>query len=473
MKKKFAAFVFLIILAGCYKNDTNLTSSGVNHIVKGIDEIQLIEGEEPTINTITDNDEDTKEDLGTRIDDYIENQLDAEYDLNESLLKLYKQVLLSEIPFSFSFVDADSIDEYFVDDISSDDYKLIPHHFSFLDMNNDKVPEIIIEGVRVLSEGLIVNAGFVLVLREFNGMIIGHKFSHRQMSDIKIDGTYHSSSGAAYNGYYQLSFYDDSYTQLDLIRMDTDEDSEGTYQPIFFIDQEQVEEEVFWEHWEVQENKDEAFWIEFGLDTTDNNDEDTKDDLDTRIDEYIENQLDTEYDLNESLLKLYKQVILSEIPFSFKFVVADSIDEYFVNDISSDDYKFIPHHFSFLDMNNDKVPEIVIEGALGQSAGFVLVLREFNGKIIGHEFSDRQMNDIKIDGTYLASGGAGHYGYYQLSFNDDSYTQLDLIRRDTDEDYEGTYKPIFFIEQEQVEEEVFWELWEVQENKDEAFWVEF
>lgn len=261
MKKIFITLASLIILAGCTKNDSNLTSSDVNLIVKdSIDETRLIESEETIINTTANNNEDTENDLGTRIDEYIENQLDGEYDCNENLLKLYKQVLLSEIPFSFHFVVADSIDEYYINNISYDEYKFIPHHFSFIDMNNDKVPEIVIEGAIGQS------AGFVLVLREYNGMMIGHEFSHRQMNDIKKDGTYLASGGAAYNGYYQISFNDDSYTQLNILRMDTDEDSKGNHKPIFFIGQEQVAEKVFWEHWEVQQNKDDAFWVEFELD---------------------------------------------------------------------------------------------------------------------------------------------------------------------------------------------------------------
>ncbi|WP_113672173.1 hypothetical protein [Vallitalea guaymasensis] len=194
--------------------------------------------------------------------------------------------------------------------------------------------------------------------------------------------------------------------------------------------------------------------------------------LSQRINDYIENNLDSEY-FDAELCKIYRQVLLSEMPFSFKFIVAESENEYYLNDISYDEYKFIPNHFSFIDMNNDKVPEIVIEGSIDKSAGFVLVLREYDGRVIGHEFSHRQMSDIKRDGTYHASGGAAYNGYYQLSFNEDSYSQHNIVRMDAEEDSNGELKTIYFISEKQVEEKAFWELWEVQKNKEKPIWVDF
>jgi hypothetical protein len=195
--------------------------------------------------------------------------------------------------------------------------------------------------------------------------------------------------------------------------------------------------------------------------------------LSKSINEYIKNELDSDYILDDELYKMYRQVLLSEKTFSFNFVVAESENEYYINNISYDGYEFIPHHFSFIDMNNDTVPEIVIEGTIGMSAGFVLVLREYDGRIIGHEFSHRQMSDIKKDGTYHASGGASYNGYYQLSFNDDSYLQHNIVRMDTEEDSNGEYKQIYFIFEKQVEEKDFWKLWEVQKNKEEPRWINF
>lgn len=192
--------------------------------------------------------------------------------------------------------------------------------------------------------------------------------------------------------------------------------------------------------------------------------------LSNNIEDSIDNQLGLS-EINSSLYKSYKEVLLSKKTFSFSFVVAEGEQEYYINDISYEEYRFIPEHFSFVDMNKDEVPEIVIEGTLGM-AGFVLVLRQYDGRMIGHEFSHRQMSDIKNDGTYLASGGAAYNGYYYLSFNEDSYIQNNVVRMDTEE-ADGNYTQIYFRDEVRIEEEEFKTLWQLQQNKDKPEWIDF
>ncbi|MBI9015002.1 MAG: hypothetical protein JEZ08_22415 [Clostridiales bacterium] len=195
--------------------------------------------------------------------------------------------------------------------------------------------------------------------------------------------------------------------------------------------------------------------------------------LSERIDEYFLSVVEPEWVFSDELRNQYKQLLLSEIPFTWKDEYDILTGEYVINDISFDDVKLTMNNFCLLDMNNDKVPELVIQGEVSKLSGFVFILREFNGHIIGHEFSHRQMSDIKSNGSYHASGGAAHNGYYQLSFKEDSYDQIEIVRMCDEKDTEGNYKPIFFIGLDQVEEEAFWEFWKTQSNFEEATWVEF
>jgi len=53
-----------------------------------------------------------------------------------------------------------------------------------------------------------------------------------------------------------------------------------------------------------------------------------------------------------------------------------------------------PIRFSLVDMDQDLTPELIIEGSI-DVAGFVLVIRQVDGEMIAHEFSHRQMYDLK------------------------------------------------------------------------------
>lgn len=190
------------------------------------------------------------------------------------------------------------------------------------------------------------------------------------------------------------------------------------------------------------------------------------------INDSLEKRLDVE-NIDDDLYKLYKEVLVSQKPFTFELVVAEGEKEYYLNDISYEEYKYLPQHFSLIDMNKDTIPEIVIEGTVGMSAGFVLVLREYDGKIIGHDFSHRQMSDIKIDGTYHSSGGAAYNGYYYLSFERDSYIENNIVKMDLEEDSNGEYKQIYLIDDRKVSEDKFNEAWGFEEKKKAPEWIDF
>ncbi|WDV48063.1 hypothetical protein PV797_10285 [Clostridiaceae bacterium M8S5] len=263
MKKTYIILGVLVILIAYKANIIKFISIEDSTLRDSEDGVKVNEINEKSIevhnenNTVQFNDS-----LSKRLNYYIENQLDSKYTFDAELYRLYSQVLLSEKTFSLDLeIEEESKKEYYLNNIFCYEIKLMPKHFSFIDMDNDNVPEVVIEGDEI--------GGFVFVLRKYDGRIIGHKFSFRQMNNIKKDGSYCASGGAAYNGYYQLSFKDDSYLQYAIVRMDTEEDSKGELMAIYLIDEKKVEKEAFWEFWKVQENKEEPIWVEFELNKKD------------------------------------------------------------------------------------------------------------------------------------------------------------------------------------------------------------
>lgn len=177
-------------------------------------------------------------------------------------------------------------------------------------------------------------------------------------------------------------------------------------------------------------------------------------------------------DGNDIIRNRYKNILLSQTPFSFFYVVSDGEKSYYLNNITYDGYWMKPLRFSLVDMNDDLIPELVVESSLG-TAGFVLVIREFENEMIAHEFSHRQMYDLKKDGTFGASGGAAYSGYFKLEFDNSSYYINRIAETDTEEDLDGNLIPIFYIGETLTDEDEFWEFWESLRNKEEAEWIYF
>lgn len=190
--------------------------------------------------------------------------------------------------------------------------------------------------------------------------------------------------------------------------------------------------------------------------------------LSSKIDSYFEK---LQYDKSE-LLDKYRSVLMSEVPLSFEYVVANGIEEFMLENISYDGYWLKPMRFSLLDMDQDSIPELIVQGELG-AAGFTLIIREVDGKMIAHEFSHRQMYDLKSDGSFGATGGAAYSGYFYLMFDKLEYTINRIAETDTEKDEEGNLKSIFYVGETLTDEDEFWDFWNTLMRKEPALWEYF
>lgn len=84
------------------------------------------------------------------------------------------------------------------------DLQIKPDKYTIIDLDNNGANELVLYSSP--------NVGLYLVFHEYNGVIYSFEFDERAMIDLKQDGSFIQSSGAAINSYVTLKFSKDKYT---------------------------------------------------------------------------------------------------------------------------------------------------------------------------------------------------------------------------------------------------------------------
>lgn len=88
------------------------------------------------------------------------------------------------------------------------DLQIKPDKYTIIDLDNDGANELVLY--------LSPDFGLYLVFHEYNGGIYSFEFVERAMIDLKQNGSFIQSSGAAINSYVTLMFNKDKYTIKEL-----------------------------------------------------------------------------------------------------------------------------------------------------------------------------------------------------------------------------------------------------------------
>lgn len=181
------------------------------------------------------------------------------------------------------------------------------------------------------------------------------------------------------------------------------------------------------------------------------------------LDSYI---FDMKYDVNNDLLNVFAGIMNNEVTFW------DSYEKKSVriNNIERDGYKLVPVSYTLLDFEADNVPELLVNTKLG-SADFVYVFYYSYEGISCFSFSNKQMDEPKIDGSFVMSSGAGDWGIYKIKFSDDSYVIDSLGFMETTDNAHITN--IYHIGDEVVDEEKYMEFLDKYMKQDEPMWFDY
>lgn len=195
-------------------------------------------------------------------------------------------------------------------------------------------------------------------------------------------------------------------------------------------------------------------------------------DISDRIDDDLNKLVCNIFVYDDLLLNTYKDVLVSKVRFKEKNYSTGIEEEVYLNEIRVDDVSLKIHNFSLIDMNKDCVPELVLETSVG-AAEFILVLHSNNDEIYCYWFSNRQMSEIKVDGTFFSSGGAGYYRIDELEFTNDGYIINQLGYHEVGWDEEGNVVISYYLNQEKVSEKEFSSFLDDFKETEDVIWCEF
>jgi hypothetical protein len=198
--------------------------------------------------------------------------------------------------------------------------------------------------------------------------------------------------------------------------------------------------------------------------------------IDTPADSKVENkktQIPSENNKKDSVVsEAYKAVLQNKAV----FISTDEnkkkvyLNEFLTNE-ETRGTTFKVTHFSVVDMDGDEIPEVVLEltPTPGQNPELFEALHYINGEVYGCSQVYRGLENLKMDGTFLYSGGASHNGYGKLRFESTACERDILGYHDTNND--STSK--FFIQNKPVTEDAYNSFSKEEDGKKDVVWYEF
>jgi len=179
---------------------------------------------------------------------------------NKSLMSTYQSVLQGKTQFlsvdSKKEINISQINQTVSDD-SSVKAKVIK--FAIVDLEKDNMPEVILW----LSVNNNDYFGFE-VLRYEDGVVYGYTLYYRTFMELKEDGTFSFSGGAADHGFGTVKFTKDGYTIDKITYCESSFDSENNQETIsYFVNHKSATAEEFSSAIEKQSQKKDVTWYDF------------------------------------------------------------------------------------------------------------------------------------------------------------------------------------------------------------------
>lgn len=139
-----------------------------------------------------------------------------------------------------------------------------------------------------------------------------------------------------------------------------------------------------------------------------------------------------EENATEEIKEVLQKVLNQEQNFIFKSLVYDNVSEenlnnFFFSTEANVKNAFIPQEYAYVDFNSDNVDEMVI---LSAKLDYFLTLHYDAETVYGYVIPQRSLIDLKTDGSFMTSSGAGINTISTLTFADASFEIEDKAYQD-------------------------------------------
>lgn len=180
----------------------------------------------------------------------------------------------------------------------------------------------------------------------------------------------------------------------------------------------------------------------------------------------------TQVSTNNSILEAYKAVLQNKA----EFFSTDNKKNLYLNDFltNKEIYGTIlkVSHFTVLDMDGDKTPEIVLELSVGDEPQFYEILHYKNDAVYGYLIVYRGLEELKSDGTFRFSSGVADNGFGKLSFESNA-SKTEMLAYSKSSQGDGNLTISYFINNKPVTKEAFDSFSKEQSGKKNVVWYEF
>lgn len=175
---------------------------------------------------------------------------------------------------------------------------------------------------------------------------------------------------------------------------------------------------------------------------------------------------------NNSILEAYKAVLQNKA----EFFSTDNNKKLYLNDFLTNEEIygtiFKVTHFSVLDMDGDKVPEVVLELSVGDKPEFYEVLHYMNDTVYGYLIVYRGLEELKMDGTFRYSNSAVDNGFGKLKFESNAF-KTDILGYSKSSQDNNNLSISYFVNNKPVTKESFDSFINEQSEKKDVVWHEF
>ena len=202
-------------------------------------------------------------------------------------MEAYSDALQNKIGIDFSYdrngtCNLDSLEEAYSTDCQmqttldsfldrSYDGKCKVDSFSIIDLDDDGIPEVVLQLSRVQDSNFVeesIALGYC-ILHLTDGMVMGITFVYRQFYLLKLDGSFHNSGSSANWGFNTITFQGceyiiDRYTYCEsALEFDDDLNENRTIR--YYVNHEVATRGEFDAEVEIQESKPDAIWCDYTM----------------------------------------------------------------------------------------------------------------------------------------------------------------------------------------------------------------